>query len=156
MKHKPRLCRCKMCIRDRLLTITSNGYGKLSEFSDYPRQNRGGKGVRCHGVNEKTGEVVGIATVDLDDDIMIITDDGTVIRTGVREIPVYGRTAGGVIVMRPSEGSEISNFTVIKAELEQPEEPELPAKSADMDERGSFDDGVDEGESEENGDDLDI
>lgn len=140
----------------KLLTITSNGYGKLSEFSDYPRQNRGGKGVRCHGVNEKTGEVVGIATVDLDDDIMIITDDGTVIRTGVREIPVYGRTAGGVIVMRPSEGSEISNFTVIKAELEQPEEPELPAKSADMDERGSFDDGVDEGESEENGDDLDI
>lgn len=140
----------------KLITITSKGYGKLSEFSDYPSHNRGGKGVRCHNVTDKTGEVVGIATVDLDDDIMIITDDGTVIRTGVREIPVYGRTAGGVIVMRPSEGSEISNFTVIKAELEQPEEPELPAKSADMDERGSFDDGVDEGESEENGDDLDI
>jgi len=140
----------------KLITITSKGYGKLSEFSDYPSHNRGGKGVRCHNVTDKTGEVVGIATVDTDDDIMIITDDGTVIRTGVSEIPVYGRTAGGVIVMRPSEGSEISNFTVIKAELEEPEEPELPAKSADMEKRGSFDDGLDEGESEENGDDLDI
>lgn len=140
----------------KLVTITAKGYGKLSEFSDYPRHGRGGKGVICQNVTEKTGGVVGIATVEPTDDIMLITDDGTVIRTGLSEIPVYSRTAAGVIVMRPGEGSEIANFTVIKAELEQPEEPELPAKSADMDERGSFDDGVDEGESEENGDDLDI
>ena len=87
--------------------------------SDYPRQNRGGKGVRCHSVNEKTGEVVGIATVDLDDDIMIITDDGTVIRTGVRRYP-YTDVRQAASCHASFGGSEISNFTVIKAELEQP------------------------------------
>ncbi len=124
----------------KLVTITAKGYGKLSEFSDYPKHNRGGKGVICQNVTEKTGGVVGIATVEPTDDIMLITDDGTVIRTALSEIPVYGRTAAGVIVMRPAEGSEIANFTVLKAELEEPEEPDEPVRSADRREHDEFDD----------------
>lgn len=148
--------------KKRLLTVTSNGYGKLCEFSDFPVHGRGGKGVRCHNVTEKTGGVVGIATVDLDDDIVLVTNDGTVIRTSVSEIPVYGRIASGVIVMRPSEGSEITNFTVIKAELEEPEEPEPSIRSADKVGQDDFEDGfedVGEDGSDEGGgedDDLDI
>ena len=129
----------------KLVTITANGYGKLSEFSEYPSHNRGGKGVRCHNVTDKTGEVVGIATVEPADDIMLITDDGTVIRMNIAEIPIYSRTAGGVIVMRPAEGSEIVGFAALIKEIDEPEaeagqESEEPVKQP---ERGEFDEGED-------------
>lgn len=125
----------------KLVTITANGFGKLSEFSEYPSHNRGGKGVRCHNVTDKTGGIVGIATVEPADDIMLITDDGTVIRTGLSEIPVYSRTAGGVIVMRPSEGSMIANFAVLIKEIEEPEIPPTAptAEPSSEPERGEFD-----------------
>ena len=113
-----------------IITITENGFGKRSEFADFAVRNRGGKGVTCHNLTEKTGDLCGVATVDPTDDIMLITDDGTIIRTSVSEIPVYGRTASGVIVMRLSENSRIVNFAkVAKSEDEETEgdEPEAEA-----------------------------
>ena len=108
-----------------LMTITENGFGKRSSFEDFAVHNRGGKGVTCHNLTEKTGLLTGIATVDTDDDLMLITNDGTIIRMGVSEIPVYGRTAAGVIVMRLDEGSKIVNFaTVGKVEDEDNDIPE--------------------------------
>lgn len=107
------------CIVDdtkKLLVITDQGYGKRSSFDDFRCfKNRGGGGVKCHNTL-KRGKLAGIATVSDDDDVMIITDDGTIIRTPVEEISVQGRTAGGVIVMKPSENSVIAGFALVAKE----------------------------------------
>jgi DNA gyrase subunit A len=98
----------------KLITITENGFGKRTEFDDFrPMKNRGGFGVVCHNITPKTGRLAGINSVGEDDDIMIITDSGTIIRTPVQGIPVYSRSAAGVIVMRLAEGQSIVNFTKV-------------------------------------------
>ena len=103
----------------KLLTITENGMGKRSDFEDFRlMKNRGGRGVLAHKISEKSGKLAAIITVADDDDIMIITNEGTIIRTPVSNISVYSRTAGGVIVMRLSEGSYINNITRIEKESE--------------------------------------
>ena len=106
----------------KLLTITENGFGKRCDFEEFAAHNRGGKGMRCHTVNEKTGRIASIAAVDENDDILLITNTGTVIRTHISEIPVYSRTASGVIVMRHNEDSYVSNFTVVPVEEDEAEE----------------------------------
>ena len=107
----------------KLITITRNGYGKKTDFDDFRvMKNRGGHGVVCHKLSEKTGKLCGIAAVDDDDDIMMITDSGTIIRTPAKDIPVYSRTAGGVIVMRLAEGQALVNFTCVHKDEEDVEE----------------------------------
>ena len=98
----------------KLVTITENGYGKLSDFEDFrTMKNRGGKGVAAHGLSEKTGALASIATVDSEDDLMLITGEGMIIRTPVTDIPTYSRPAGGVRVMRLGEGEKIVNFAKV-------------------------------------------
>ncbi len=101
-----------------VLTITSNGFGKRSVTGEYKCQNRGGKGLICHGISEKTGELAGIRLVKATDEIMLITDGGIIIRTRVNEIPVYGRSASGVIVMRLEEGASVARFAAVDPETE--------------------------------------
>ena len=109
----------------KLVTITENGYGKRSDFEEFRTMlHRGGKGVCCQNLTEKTGKLASIATVSEDDDIMIITNDGTIIRTPAKQINCYSRTATGVIVMRPKEGSLIYNFTCLPSEQEIEQEAE--------------------------------
>lgn len=109
----------------KLVTITENGYGKRSDFEEFRTMlHRGGKGVCCQNITEKTGKLASIATVSEDDDIMIITNDGTIIRTPAKQINCYSRTATGVIVMRPKEGSLIYNFTCLPSEQEIEQEAE--------------------------------
>lgn len=108
----------------KILTITENGFGKRVDKEDFPIHNRGGKGVICHRLNEKTGKLTGIAAVEDADDIMLITDGGTIIRTRVLEIPIYSRAAGGVIVMRLADDTKIVSFTAVKREEELDEENE--------------------------------
>ncbi len=105
----------------KLVTITENGYGKLSEFDEFrTMKNRGGKGVAAHKITEKTGKLTSIATVDENDDLMLITNEGTIIRIPVDGINTYSRTAGGVIVMRLNDGAKIVNFAkVAKADDEE-------------------------------------
>jgi DNA gyrase subunit A len=111
-----------------LLTITDNGMGKRTEFSDFRQmKNRGGKGVTCQNINEKTGKLAAIVTVAADDDIMLITNEGTIIRTSVSNINVYSRTATGVIVMRLSGDSYINNV----ARLEKSEDIEKASEEID-------------------------
>ncbi len=113
-----------VCVVDEeksLLTVTENGMGKRTLFSDFREmKHRGGKGVTCHHISEKTGKLAAIVTVSEDDDIMLITDEGTIIRTNVSGINVYSRTASGVILMRLNEGCKINNV----ARLEKNEEIE--------------------------------
>lgn len=110
----------------KLLTITENGFGKRCEFSELREmKNRGGYGVRIHKLSEKTGQLTGVAVVDEDSDIMLITDQGQMIRVHASDVSVYSRTAGGVIIMRLSDGQHVVNLT--KVAKDEPEDEVAPA-----------------------------
>ena len=96
-----------------LVTITEQGYGKLTRPDAYNAHGRGTMGNICHDLTEKTGKLVGIAAVSLEDELMLITGEGVIIRTPVEGIRVCGRSSQGVIVMRIAEGSRIVNFSPI-------------------------------------------
>ena len=81
-------------------------------------KNRGGSGVCAHNISDKTGLLAGIASVSETDDIMLITDQGQIVRTPASGIPVYSRSASGVIVMRLSDGQSVVNFTKVAKEPE--------------------------------------
>ena len=81
-------------------------------------KHRGGFGVTCYNITEKSGALTGVAAVDDNDDLMLITDSGTIIRTPVSGIPSRSRSAGGVIVMRLGEGQSLVNFTKVAREDE--------------------------------------
>ena len=102
-----------------LVTITEGGFGKRTPFEEFARRNRGGSGLKCHKITEKTGNIAGVAAVSDEDDLMMITSDGTVIRIAVDEISVIGRDAQGVIVMRLAEGDRVVNFARLESESEQ-------------------------------------
>ncbi len=111
-----------------LLTVTEGGMGKRTRFEDFRQmKHRGGKGVTCHNITEKTGKLSTVITVADDDDIMLITNEGTIIRTNVSGINIYSRTATGVIIMRLDGGKYINNV----ARLERAEE--IEAQSAQID-----------------------
>ena len=111
-----------------LLTITEGGLGKRTKFSDFRQmKNRGGRGVVCQNITDKTGKLAAIITVADDDDLMIITNEGTIIRTSVEGINIYSRTATGVIIMRLAEGSYINNV----ARLEKSEMIEEESRKVD-------------------------
>ena len=105
----------------QLITVTENGYGKRTPFEDFRVKGRGGLGVTCHNLTDKTGLLAGIAAVDDNDDLMMITNLGTVIRTPVSQINTYSRTASGVIVMRLGEGQSLAGFSKVPHEEESPE-----------------------------------
>ena len=112
------------------LTITEKGFGKRCDFADFrSMKNRGGHGVACHNITEKTGLLAGVATVTEEDDLMLITSDGVIIRTPVSGIPTYSRTAGGVIVMRMDEGVRVVNLTRLEREEETIAEIEAAPES---------------------------
>ena len=91
-----------------LLAITENGFVKRTELEEYRVQTRGGKGVITYKITPKTGTIVGIRIVREDDDVMLITDTGTIIRINVAEISVLGRSTQGVTLMRTNEGKVVS------------------------------------------------
>ena len=106
-----------------LLCITENGFGKRSPFDDFRlMKNRGGFGVTCYNLTDKSGILTGVAAVDDNDDIMMITDTGTIIRTPVAGVPSRSRSAGGVIVMRLGEDQKLVNFTTTPHAEEKDEE----------------------------------
>ena len=105
-----------------LLTITEKGFGRRSEYGEYRMQSRGGKGIINYKVNEDKGYVTGIKSVDGDDDVIMITDDGVIIRIPVEQVNIQSRYAGGVRVMRVAEGCRI--VTVARAPKEEVSESE--------------------------------
>ena len=116
----------------KLLTVTENGFGKRTEFDDFRlMKNRGGGGVICHNLTEKTGLLAGIISVDDEDDIMMITDSGIIIRTPAAGVSVYSRTASGVIMMRLDDGQRIVNVTKTAKEEEAEEAPETEATAGE-------------------------
>ena len=106
----------------QVLAITQNGYGKRTDLSEFRCQSRGGKGVMAMRLTERTGLLAAQLLVSEDDDIMLITDDGTIIRMPVSGISVIGRVAQGVRVMRVEEGSRIVGVTATEREEEAAED----------------------------------
>ena len=107
------------------MTVTENGFGKRTDFEDFRlMKNRGGGGVICHNLTEKTGLLAGIISVDENDDIMMITDSGIIIRTPSEGVSIYSRTASGVIMMRLDDGQKIVNVTKTAKEEEKEEDTE--------------------------------
>ena len=106
-----------------LITVTEKGYGKRNPFEGYVAHSRGTTGVICHKLTDKTGYLAGIATVAEDDDIMIITNEGILIRMPVSDVNVYdGNSTVGVRVMRLDENAVIVNFAATKSEAKEEEE----------------------------------
>ena len=91
-----------------LLAITENGFGKRTELDEYRVQTRGGKGVLTYKITPKTGDIVGIRIVVDSDDVMLITDTGTIIRISAADISILGRSTQGVTLMRTNEGKVVS------------------------------------------------
>ena len=102
-----------------LLAITENGFGKRTELEEYRVQTRGGKGVITYKITPKTGKIVGIRIVSENDDVMLITDTGTIIRINVKDISVLGRSTQGVTLMRTNEGKVVSIEKISEEEMEE-------------------------------------
>ena len=103
-----------------VLSITENGYGKRTPVEEFTIHHRGGGGMMLHNLTAKTGLVAGIAVVDGDNDVMIITDDGVIIRTGCEEIRECGRGSQGVIVMRT--GEDVKVISIARTSKEEEDE----------------------------------
>ncbi|MGI6157860.1 MAG: DNA gyrase subunit A [Saccharofermentanales bacterium] len=110
---------------DTLLVVTENGYGKRSRLDDYRVQGRAGKGLITYRVTERTGRLAGVAQVTDDDDVLLVNDLGIIIRFEAKEIPVMGRIASGVTLMRSREG------TVVDMSIVRPSDEEEILEDAD-------------------------
>ena len=105
-----------------LLAITENGFGKRTELDEYRVQIRGGKGVITYKVTQKTGKLVGARIATDDEDVMLITDKGTIIRLKVKDISVLGRSTQGVTLMRTTDGGKVVSMETLTPEIAQSEE----------------------------------
>ena len=113
----------------KVLSITENGYGKRTEIEEYRIQSRGGKGIKAMNLTAKTGALTCQLLVRDDEDLLIITDDGTVIRMAVSDISILGRNTQGVRVMRVEEGCKV--VCVARAEAEEEETEEVSAETTE-------------------------
>ena len=101
-----------------LLAITENGFGKRTELDEYRVQNRGGKGVITYKITPKTGCLVGIRIATEDDDVMLITDTGTIIRLKVKDVSVLGRSTQGVTLMRTNDGGKVVSIETLTPDMD--------------------------------------
>ena len=101
-----------------LLAITENGFGKRTELDEYRVQIRGGKGVITYKITPKTGKLVGVRIATEEDDVMLITDTGTIIRLNVKDISVLGRATQGVTLMRTNDGGKVVSIETLTPDEE--------------------------------------
>ena len=119
----------------QVLSITENGYGKRTDIDEYRLQQRGGKGIKAMNLTEKTGNLAAQLLVHDDEDLLLITSDGTVIRTPVNSISVLGRNTQGVRLMRVGEDSKV--VCVARAEPEPEEETDVETQVTEATGTGS-------------------
>lgn len=106
----------------KVLVISENGYGKLTKASEYPVKGRGGKGVKTSTITSKNGPLVGFTTINGDEDIMVITDKGVMIRFDAQNVSEVGRSAMGVRLMNLKDGGKVSTMAVVAKEEAENEE----------------------------------
>ena len=107
---------------DEVLVITEKGYGKRTLASEYPTKGRGGKGIKTANITDKNGPLAGLMTVTGEEDLMIITNTGVIIRTSVANISQTGRSTLGVKVMRLDQNAQIVTFTTVAPDAKDDEE----------------------------------
>jgi DNA gyrase subunit A len=127
-----------------LLCVTENGFGKRTELKEYKSQTRGGKGILTYRCTDKTGQIAGMELVDDNDDIMLISIDGTIIRINVRDISVLGRATQGVTLMRMNEGNSVVSIARILNEPEDDTVEELEGDDVIGDEEIKVFEGISE------------
>ena len=115
--------------QDEVLIITEKGYGKRTRADEYPTKGRGGKGIKTANVADKNGPLAGLMTVKGDEDLMIITNTGVMIRTSVANISQTGRSTMGVKVMRLDQDAQIVTFTTVQADEKDESETETETES---------------------------
>ena len=111
---------------EQLLTITEKGYGKRTPIGEYTVRGRGGLGIKNYNVTEKTGKIADVKMVSPGDDVLVISDDATIIRMAVDSISVLGRSTQGVRIMRLSEGSRVISIETTERETEEQDPEEMP------------------------------
>ena len=114
--------------QDEVLIITEKGYGKRTRADEYPTKGRGGKGIKTANVADKNGPLAGLMTVKGDEDLMIITNTGVMIRTSVANISQTGRSTMGVKVMRLDQDAQIVTFTTVQADEKDESETETESE----------------------------
>ncbi len=112
---------CLVSEDSKLLVVSENGMGKRTEMDEYKIQSRGGKGIRTYKINDKTGNVAAIKAVTDENDIMLITSEGVIIRTGVEDISVLRRDTSGVKIMKLKDDVKVVSVAVVEKEEESEE-----------------------------------
>ena len=118
-----------------LLSVSEKGFGKRTKVADYPVKHRAGLGVISHDVTEKTGFVAGIRVIGEDEDLLLITSDGQIIRMGVADIRICGRASQGVILMRSD--SEVIDIASVAREDDEEDGEAEPEETAELSEEGT-------------------
>ena len=119
---------------DYMLIVSEKGYGKRTLMDEFPCQNRGGKGVKCYRITDKTGNVVGAKAVNIDNDIMMITTEGVIIRTSCEEISAMKRITSGVKVMNVAR--DVTVASIAKVREKDPGEENTPEAEETIEENG--------------------
>ncbi len=107
-----------------VLVVTEKGFGKRTELDEYKVQIRGGKGILTYRVTEKTGKLAGMKLVSEDDDVMMISSDGSIIRIKAKDISILGRATQGVTLMRMDDGVSVVSIARIANEDEEEKDDE--------------------------------
>ena len=126
-----------------LLVVSENGMGKRTSISEFTSQNRGGKGVKCYKITEKTGNVIGAKAVNEENEIMMITTEGIIIRLQCADISILGRITSGVKLINLSEGVTVASFAKVR-EKDEDKKPEEVTEDAEAMEEVSEEESVDE------------
>ncbi len=131
-----------------LLIVSGNGMGKLTRTEDFTAQNRGGKGVKCYKIIEKTGNVIGVKAVNMDDEVMMISTEGIVIRMMCSDISVLGRVTSGVKLMNLDKDISVASIAKVRESSNKTEEDMLKSLEKDLEEDADKTEEVSEGSSE--------
>lgn len=119
---------------DHLLIVSEKGMGKLTRLEEFTPQNRGGKGVKCYKITEKTGNVVGAKAVSMENEVMLISTEGIIIRMMCSDISVLGRITSGVKLMNLDEDAAVASVAKVRESSVQSEEEVLKSMESDLEE----------------------
>lgn len=117
-----------------LLVVSENGMGKRTSISEFTCQNRGGKGVKCYKIMEKTGNVVGVKILNKENEILLINTEGIVIRIACEDISILGRVTSGVKLMDVGEDIKVASIARVKEESNKSDEDMLKTMETELEE----------------------
>lgn len=104
---------------DQVLVISEKGYGKRTPAAEYPVKGRGGKGIKTANITEKNGPLAGVTIINSNNDVMVITTDGIMIRFKIEDVSQTGRSTMGVRLIKVNDGSQVASLTIVPTEEEQ-------------------------------------